>query len=54
MNAKKKGAVGAFEVWHAGPSSYEIRNAAGWVVARAVSLNEAYRKAERWNGGISK
>ena len=51
-NAKKKGAVGSFEVWHTGASMYEVRNAAGWCVARAVSLNEAYKKAERWNEGV--
>lgn len=52
MSANKKGAVGPFEVWHVGSSSYEIRNAAGWAVARATSLNEAFKKAERWNDGL--
>lgn len=52
MNPKKKGAVGDFEVWHTGPSMYEIRNAAGWCVARAVCLNAAYKVAQRWNNGI--
>lgn len=52
MTAKKKGAVGSFEVWHTGASMYEVRNAGGWVLSRATSLNEAFRKAERWNAGM--
>lgn len=54
MDEKKKGAVGPFEVWHTGSSSYEVRNAGGWVLSRAVSLNEAFRKAERWNEGMKR
>lgn len=47
----KKGAVGSYECWLVGKALWEVRKG-GQAVARACSMNECFKMAERLNGGI--
>lgn len=53
MSERKKGRVGAFEVWLVGAMKWEIRKD-GQVVGTAANMNGAFNKAQSLNGGIRK